>query len=52
MAKKDRVYMPMGGGLMRYSEESKELLKVKPIHVIYIVIAIVVLEIALKLFAV
>lgn len=51
MAKKDKIYMPMGtGGLLRYSEEEKELLKIKPMHVIYIVVGIVVLEILLKLF--
>lgn len=47
--KKDKVYMPMGmGGLMRYGEEEKELLKVKPKHVVIIVAALVVFEIALK----
>ena len=51
MAKSDKLYMPMGtGGLLRYSEEEKELLKVKPIHVVYIVIGIVILELILKLF--
>lgn len=52
MAKKDKFYMPMGtGGLLRYSEEEKELLKIKPMHVVYIVIAIVMFEIALKFLA-
>jgi len=52
MAKrKDKIYMPMGmGGLMRYGEEEKELLKVKPKHVVVIVVALVIFEIALKLF--
>lgn len=46
---KDRIYMPMGtGGLLRYSEEEKELIKIKPKHVVAIVTAIVVFEILLK----
>jgi len=46
---KDRIYMPMGtGGLLRYSEEEKELIKIKPKHVVIIVTAIVVFEILLK----
>ena len=53
MAKKDKIYMPMGtGGLLRYSEEEKELLRIKPMHVVYIVTGIVLLEIVLKFFAV
>jgi preprotein translocase subunit Sec61beta len=51
MAKRDKVYMPMGtGGLMRYSEEEKELIKVKPKQVVAIVAAIVVFEILLNMF--
>jgi len=51
MAKKDKIYMPMGaGGLMRYSEQEKELIKVKPKHVVWIVTGIVVLELILKVF--
>jgi preprotein translocase subunit Sec61beta len=51
MAKKDKIYMPMGtGGLLRYSEEQKELIKVKPKQVVVIVTAIVIFEIMLKLF--
>lgn len=49
MGKKDKVYMPMGtGGLIRYSEEEKQLLKIKPKHVVGIVIGIVILELILK----
>ena len=52
MAKKDKIYMPMGtGGLMRSSEEEKVVFKVKPMWVVYIVIAIAAIEIVLKLFA-
>ena len=51
MAKKDKIYMPMGaGGLMRYSEQEKELIKVKPKHVVWIVAGIVILELFLKVF--
>lgn len=46
-----RIYMPMGaGGLLRFPEEEKEAIKLKPKHVIWIVVGIVILEIFLKLF--
>lgn len=49
-SKKDKIYMPMGtGGLLRYPEEEKEVIKLKPKHVIGIVIGIAVFEIILKL---
>ncbi len=49
MASKDKIYMPMGaGGLMRYPEEEKEVIKLKPKHIIGIVIGIVIFEILLK----
>jgi len=42
--------MPMGtGGLIRYSEEEKELIKVKPKHIIWMVIGIVIFEVAIKI---
>jgi preprotein translocase subunit Sec61beta len=48
---KDKLYMPMGtGGLLRYSEEEKELIKIKPKHVVVIVTVIVVFEILMKIF--
>ena len=52
MAKKsDRLYMPAGtGGLIRYSESEKELIKIKPKHVVYIVVGIIILELILKFF--
>jgi preprotein translocase subunit Sec61beta len=53
IAKKDKVYMPMGtGGLLRYGEEEKELIKIKPKQVIAAVAVIVVIEILLKIFLV
>jgi len=48
---RDKVYMPMGtGGLLRYSEEEKVLIKVKPKVVVGIVAGLVVFELLLKLF--
>lgn len=50
MAKQDKVYMPSGiGGLIRYPEEEKEVIKLKPKHVVIGVIAIAVFEIVLKI---
>jgi preprotein translocase subunit Sec61beta len=51
MAKDNKkLYMPMGaGGLMRFPEEEKEVIKVKPKQLIWIVVGIVVFEIALKI---
>jgi preprotein translocase subunit Sec61beta len=49
MAKKDKMYMPMGsGGLIRYSEEEKELIKVKPKQVVVVVVGIIIVELLLK----
>ena len=49
MAKDEKIYMPSGmGGLMRYSEEEKEVLKLQPKHVIAISIIIVFLELMMK----
>lgn len=38
------------GGLLRYPEEEKEVIKIKPEHVVYLVIAIIILEMILKVF--
>jgi preprotein translocase subunit Sec61beta len=47
---RDRIYMPMGtGGLMRFSEEEKVLIKVKPRQVVYLIAGIVALELVLKI---
>jgi preprotein translocase subunit Sec61beta len=52
MARKDKIYMPMGtGGLMRYSEEEKVLFKVKPMWVVYLVIVLAAIEIIAKFIA-
>ena len=51
MAKKDRIYMPSGtGGLIRYGEEAKVKFRLKPIHVTYVVAAVVAFELVLKFF--
>ncbi len=45
------ISMPSGaGGLMRYSEEYKSRLKIKPAHVVLFIILMIVLVTALKLF--
>ena len=49
MAKKEQIRMPMGmGGLVRYGEEAKEALKIKPEYVIGFSLFLIFLEVALK----
>ena len=49
MAKKDKIYMPMGiGGLIKYGEEEESKIKLKPEHLVYIIIALAIFEIFLK----
>lgn len=49
MARKKKIYMPSGvGGLIRYPEEEKEVFKIKPKHLVYVIILIVVFELLLK----
>ena len=49
MSKDKKVYMPSGmGGLVRFPEEEKEVVKLKPKHVVWIVLGIAAFEIALK----
>ena len=51
MAKKDKFRMPTGmAGLVRYGEDTKEQLKIKPKHVIAFCLVVVVLEVLLKFF--
>jgi preprotein translocase subunit Sec61beta len=54
MAKqKDKMYMPMGaGGLMRYQDEEEEMFVIKPKHIVAIVVALIALEIFVKIFLV
>ena len=50
MAKKDRFSMPMGmAGITRYGE-GREHIKIKPAYVVAFCIAMVVLEVILKVF--
>lgn len=45
------IIMPSGsGGLMRYNEEYKSMLKIKPTHVILFIILIIAFITVLKLF--
>lgn len=49
MAKKDKIYMPSGmGGIIRYGEEGKVKFKIKPMHLVYIVIGVTLFELVLK----
>jgi preprotein translocase subunit Sec61beta len=50
MAKKDKTRLPSGmGGLVRYDEEIKETIKLKPEYVIYFALGVIVLELVLKI---
>jgi len=50
MAKRDKYYLPAGwAGLLRFPEEEKEFIKLKPEYVIYISIGIILFEILLRL---
>ena len=46
---KEKMQMPQGSaGLIRYFDASKESIKLKPEHVMGIIIVIITLELALK----
>lgn len=46
---KDKVYMPQStAGLIRYFDEGKETVKVKPEHVVAASVILIALELALK----
>ncbi len=48
---KDKQSMPMStAGLTRYFDESPEAVKLKPEHVVGIIVAVIVLEIIVYLF--
>ena len=52
MARDKRTYIPSGmGGLIRYGEEEEELVKLKPEWVVYISVAIILIELLLRLVA-
>ncbi len=45
----EKVYMPSGmGGLIRYSEEEEQVIKLTPKHVVSIVVGVVVFELAIR----
>ena len=51
MAKKDKVYIPAGvGGLIKYSEEEKTFIKLKPSHFIILVMLIAIIELLFSLY--
>lgn len=51
MAKDDRISMPGSyGGLVRYYDEYKSKLQIKPAHVIALIIIVVVGEFILRFF--
>ncbi len=52
MTKDDKVRMPSGmAGLMRYGDEAKDQIKIKPKYVILTCIAVVMIELILGVFA-
>jgi preprotein translocase subunit Sec61beta len=49
MTKRDKNYMPQSSaGLMRYFEQSKESIKIKPEHVLIACAILIIFEIVLK----
>ena len=50
MSKEERTYMPAGiGGLMRFGEEEEPIVKIQPKHVIFVIVAVVAIELIAKL---
>lgn len=48
MAKKNKIFMPStGGGIVRYEEDKQLGIKMKPEHVIAIIVAVIIGEIVL-----
>ncbi|MCF7861993.1 preprotein translocase subunit Sec61beta [Candidatus Woesearchaeota archaeon] len=48
MGKNDKISMPSGiGGLVRYFDDYKSLLQIKPGYIIVLVVVIIILEIIL-----
>jgi preprotein translocase subunit Sec61beta len=49
MAREKRIYMPLSyGGLLRYHEEKKSKIILKPKHIIWVTVAIVIFELLLR----
>jgi len=52
MAEKRQVQTPAGmGGLVRYYEEEKSVVKLKPEHILYLIVAVALIEILMHLVA-
>ncbi|MFP4655951.1 MAG: preprotein translocase subunit Sec61beta [Candidatus Woesearchaeota archaeon] len=48
MAKNDKIQMPTsGGGLVRYSGDSRSKLQVKPEHVLILVVVVIIVQMIL-----
>ncbi len=48
----ERISMPSSqGGLVRYFNEYKSKVQIKPIHVVAFAVAVIVIELLLKVFA-
>ncbi|MFN6992428.1 MAG: preprotein translocase subunit Sec61beta [Fervidobacterium sp.] len=51
MAKKDQNRIPAGmAGIVRYGEEPKDTIKIKPEYVIYFTVGLIVLELILRFY--
>lgn len=51
MAKKDQYRMPTGmAGIVKYGDEPKEAIKIKPEYVIYFTIGLIILELFLRFY--
>ena len=48
MAKNNISLPASGGGLMRYSDEFKSKLQIKPAHVVILIAVVIILEILLR----
>ena len=50
MAKEEKTYMPAGmGGLMRFGEEEEPIVKIQPKHVIFAIVAIIIMELLARI---
>lgn len=48
----EQISMPSSqGGLVRYFNEYKSKIRIKPIHVVALAVAVIVIELLLKVFA-
>ena len=48
MAKDNKIHLPSsGGGLIRYSEDSKSKLEINPIVIVAVIVLVIIIEIVL-----